>query len=159
MKTTLIIVLQTVLVIISVFVLILMIRFPLIEGRAVNLDLFSIYTDPFIVYGYIASILFFFVLFKVYRILTYIRQNKTYSKSVINALRSIKFCSILLSLLIGAAGVYLKLYHHKDDDPSGFLTLCIFTAFSLILVSNTAAVLQNAVQKGIYIKSENDFSG
>ncbi|MEZ4827762.1 MAG: DUF2975 domain-containing protein, partial [Bacteroidia bacterium] len=59
MKRTSIIFLQAVVVLVSMVALAILIRCPLTEGRAVNLDLFSIYADPFILYGYAASIPFF----------------------------------------------------------------------------------------------------
>lgn len=43
--------------------LIILIWFPLTEGRATHLDLFSTYADPFILYGYGASIAFFVALY------------------------------------------------------------------------------------------------
>lgn len=50
--------LQTVIVLIGIVALIILIWFPLTEGRATHLDLFSTYADPFILYGYGASIAF-----------------------------------------------------------------------------------------------------
>ena len=47
--------LRVVIVLIGIVALAIMIRFPLTEGSAVNLDLFSIYSDPFIIYGYVVS--------------------------------------------------------------------------------------------------------
>ena len=59
MKRTSTIFLQAVIVLIGIIALAILIRFPLTEGRAANLDLFNIYSDPFILYGYVASITFF----------------------------------------------------------------------------------------------------
>lgn len=50
--------LQAVIILIGIVALVILIWFPLTEGRATNLDLFSIYADPFILYGYGASIAF-----------------------------------------------------------------------------------------------------
>ena len=50
--------LQTVIVLIGIVALIILIWFPLTEGRATHLDLFSTYADPFILYGYGASMAF-----------------------------------------------------------------------------------------------------
>jgi hypothetical protein len=50
--------LKLVILLIAVGALVGMIRFPQTEGRAVNLDLISIYADLFIIYAYIASIPF-----------------------------------------------------------------------------------------------------
>ena len=58
--------LQVVIVALGIVALFIMIRFPLTEGRAANLDLFSIYADPFIIYGYVASIAFFVALYQAF---------------------------------------------------------------------------------------------
>ena len=74
--------LQAVIVLIGVVALILMIRLPQLEGRAANLDLVSIYADPFILYGYATSIAFFVALYKAFKLLGYVGQNKVFSPSV-----------------------------------------------------------------------------
>jgi hypothetical protein len=78
MKKILTIFFQVVIVFIGIVVLAAMIRFPLIEGRATNLDLLSIYTDSFIIYGYLTSMAFFVALYQVFKLLGYIRQNKIF---------------------------------------------------------------------------------
>ena len=99
MKRISIIFLQAVIVLIGIVALSIMIRFPLTEGRAQNLDLFSIYFDPFILYGYASSIAFFVALYKAFKLLGYIRQNKLFSLNSVRTLRSIKNCTIILSIL------------------------------------------------------------
>ena len=71
--------LQTVIVLIGIVALIILIWFPLTEGRATHLDLFSTYADPFILYGYGASMAFFVALYNAFRLLGYIGQNKVFS--------------------------------------------------------------------------------
>src|SRR5690606_24036512 len=90
MKRISIVFLQAVIVLIGIVVLAIMIRFPLTEGRAANLDLFSIYADPFILYGYAASIAFFVALYKAFKLLGYIGQNNVFSLNSVRALKSIK---------------------------------------------------------------------
>ena len=70
------ILLQAVIVLIGIVALAIMIRFPLTEGRAANLDLLSIYADPFIIYGYVASIAFFVALYQAFKLLGRIGQIK-----------------------------------------------------------------------------------
>jgi hypothetical protein len=79
MKKNTIIFLQSLIIIFGIVILSFLIRVPLTEGRAVNLDLYHIYADPFILFGYIASIPFFVALFKVFKILGYYGQNKIFS--------------------------------------------------------------------------------
>jgi len=133
-----------------------MIRFPLTEGRAENLNLFSIYLDPFILYGYSASIAFFIALYKAFKLLGYIGQNKVFSLNSVKTLRSIKQCAIVLSILIVAAGIYIRIFHAKDDDPAGFLAICIVTTFVSIIVATAVAVFEKILQNGMDIKSENE---
>lgn len=158
MKRTSIIFLQIVIVLIGIIALAIMIRLPLTEGRAANLNLFSIYADPFILYGYAASIAFFIALYKAFRLLGYIGHNKVFSLQSVRSLRSIKYCAIVLSVLIAAAAVYISMFHHKDDDPAGFLAICIVTTFGSIIVATAAAIIEKILRNAIDMKSENDLT-
>ncbi|HLC66210.1 MAG TPA: DUF2975 domain-containing protein [Candidatus Nanoarchaeia archaeon] len=145
--------LQGVIVFIGIVVLATMVRFPLTEGRAANLDLFSIYADPFLVYGYLASIAFFVALYQAFKLLRYIEQNKIFSLNSVKALRIIKYCAIILSILIVMAGLYITIFHAKDDDPVGFIALCIVTTFISIVIATTAAMFERILQSAMHIKS------
>src|SRR6185369_2649468 len=98
--------LQGVIGLIGLVALVILIRFPLTEGRAANLDLISIYADPFIIYGYLASIAFFGALYQAFKLLGHIGQNQVFSLSSVKALRNIKYCAIVLSAAIVLAGLY-----------------------------------------------------
>ena len=150
--------LQVVVVLIAILALVLMIRLPLTEGRAVNLDLFSIYSDPFIMYGYVASIAFFVALYQAFKLLGYIGQNKVFSLNSVKALRTIKYCAIILSILIVMAALYIRIFHAKDDDPAGFIAMCIVTTFTSIVIATAAAVFERTTQSAVDIKSENDLT-
>ena len=158
MKKIPIVFLQAVIVLIGIVALVIIIRLPLTEGRAVNLDLLSIYSDPFILYGYAASIAFFIALYKSFKLLGYIGQNKVFSSSSVKALKSIKYCAIVLSILIVLAGLYIKLFHNKEDDPAGFLTICIVTTFVCIVLATVAAIFEKLQQNAVDMKSENDLT-
>lgn len=150
--------LQTVIVLIGIVALVILIWLPLTEGRAKNLDLFSIYADPFILYGYGASIAFFIALFNAFRLLGYIGQNHVFSTNSVKTLKNIKYCAIVLSILIVMAGLYIKLTHNKEDDPAGFLAICIVTTFVSIVVATAAAIFERLLQNAIDMKSENDLT-
>lgn len=142
--------------VIGVVAIAILVRFPLNEGRAVNLDLFSIYTDPFIIYGYAASIPFFIALYHAFKLLGYIRHGGAFSQNSITALKSIKFCAIALSILIVLAGFYIRIFHHKDDDPAGFLALCFITTFTSLVVATAVSVFEKILQNGVDLKSVNE---
>jgi len=150
--------LQAVIILIGIVALVILLWFPLTEGRAANLDLFSIYFDPFILYGYTASIAFFVALYKAFKLLGYIGQNKVFSSNSVKTLKSIKYCAIVLSIFIVAAGLYIRIFHNKEDDPAGFLAICIVTTFVSIVVATTAAIFEKLLQNAIDMKSENDLT-
>jgi len=158
MKRISVLFLQAIVVLIGIVALAILIRVPLTEGRATNLDLFSIYADPFILYGYAASIAFFVALYKAFKLLGYIGQNKVFSSSSVKALKSIKYCAIVLSILIVLAGLYIRIFHSKGDDPAGFLAMCIVTTFASVVVATAAAIVEKLLQKAIDMKSENDLT-
>ena len=158
MKKSSIIFLQAVIVIIGIVALAIMIRFPFTEGRAANLDLFHIYADPFITYGYLTSIAFFVALYQAFKLLGYIGQNKVFSLNSVKALRTIKYCAIILGILIVLAGIYIRIFHAEGDDPAGFLAMCIVTTFVSIVISTAAAVFERTLQNAVDIKSENDLT-
>lgn len=150
--------LQAVIVLIAMVALTLMIWLPSTEGRAANLDLVGIYSDPFILYGYAASIAFFVALYKAFRVIGYIGQNKVFSSQSVKALRSIKYCAIILAICIAGAGLFIRLFHDKDDDPAGFLALCFVTTFVSVVVATAAAIFEKILQNAVDMKSENDLT-
>ncbi|MNQ25925.1 hypothetical protein D3C85_391490 [compost metagenome] len=150
--------LQAVIVLIGIVALAILIWFPLTEGRATNLDLFSIYFDPFILYGYASSIAFFVALYKAFKLLGYIGQNKVFSSNSVKTLKSIKYCAVVLSILIVGAGLYIKIVHDKADDPAGFLAICIVTTFVSIVVATAAAIFEKLLQNAVDMKSENELT-
>lgn len=158
MKRISILFLQAVLVLIGIVALVILIRFPLTEGRAANLDLFHIYADPLILYAYAASIVFFVGLYKAFKLLGYIGQNKAFSPNAVNTLKSIKYCALILSASIVLAGVFIKFSHDKEDDPAGFIAMCIVTTFASIVVATAAAIFEKILQNAVDMKSENDLT-
>lgn len=158
MKRNSILFLQVVIALVGIVVLSIMIRFPLTEGRAQNLDLFSIYFDPLILFVYVSSIAFFVALYKAFKLLGYIRQNKLFTLNSVKTLRSIKYCAIILSILIVMAGVYIAIFHNEEDDPAGFLAMCFVITFITIVVATAVAVLEKILQNAVDMKTENDLT-
>lgn len=150
--------LQAVIVLTGIIMLAILIRMPLTEGRAANLDLLSIYTDPFILYGYAASIAFFIGLYKAFKLLGYIGQNRVFSSDSVSSLKSIKYCAIVLGILIVAAGLYVNISHHEDDDPAGFVAICIVTTLASAVIATAAAIFEKILQNALDMKSENDLT-
>ena len=156
MKPRVTIFLQVVIVLIAVAALAMMIRLPMTEGRAKNLDWVNIYLDPFILYGYAASIALFIGMYKAFKLLGHIRQNQAFSPPSVNALKSIEQCAIVFSILIIVAGIYTRIFHAKDDDPAGFLAICMVIVFLSMIVAAAAEVFKATLQQGLDLKSENE---
>jgi hypothetical protein len=149
--------LQVVVVLIGLVALIVLIRLPQLEGRAQGLDLISIYSDPFILYGYTASIAFFVALYKAFKVLGYIRHNKLFSLESVKTLRSIKHCALILVAAIVLAGLYVMLFV-TGEDSAGFISLCIISIFISFAVAAAMAVLERILQNAVDMKTENDLT-
>jgi hypothetical protein len=149
MKPSFAIFLRTILLLIGIGMLLIAVRFPLLEGRAKNLDLISVYADPFILYGYACLIPFFLGLYKVFQLLGYLGNNQAYSVPSIAALKTIRHCAIVLAFALLLAGMFIRLFHHKDDDPAGFLAICMLAILLAGVVAVVAARFQKKLQKGV----------
>ena len=149
--------LKFVISLIAIGALIWLIWFPQLEGRAVNLDLISIYADPFIIYGYIASIPFFYVLYQAFKLLNFIDASKAFSQGAVNTLKNMKFASLSLIGFIALALFYIRFFAH-GDDPAGPTALGILASFAIAVIATAAAVFQKLFQNAVDLKSENDLT-
>ncbi len=149
--------LRFVLFLITTFALAGLIWFPRTEGRAANLDLLSTYTDPFIIFSYIASIPFFLALYQTYLLLGYVEKNKIFSQTAIKAIRTIKYCALTIGGFLILALLYIRIMVH-GEDPAGPTMLGIIAIFISIVIATSAGVFQKLLQNAIDIKSENDLT-
>ncbi len=151
--------LKIVILLIAIGALIGMIWFPQTEGRATNLDLISIYKDPFIIYLYIASIPFFTALYQAFKLLGYIDKNKIFSQASVKAVGNIKYCAIALMGFIAAAILYIfVMAKATNDDGAGAIVVGLVTVFASSIIATAAAVFQKLLQNAVDIKSENDLT-
>src|SRR5205085_3147528 len=94
--------LQVVIVLVALGALALMLWEPHLEGRNVHATTFEIYfKDPFLAYAYLASLAFFMALYQAFTLLGYIGRNQVFSLDSVRALRTIKYCAIVLVVMIG----------------------------------------------------------
>ncbi len=149
--------LKIVIAIIAIVTLAVMIRFPQTEGRAANLDLISIYSDPLIIYLYIASIPFFVGLFQALKLLNLIEVNKAFSQGAVNTLKQMKFASISLIGFIALAVFYIRFFA-QGDDPAGPTMLGMVLALIFGVIATAAGVFQKLLQNAVDLKSENDLT-
>lgn len=141
--------LQVAIVLIGIGALAFMLWEPHIEGRNTHATLSQIYfNDPFLAYAYTASIAFFTALYQTFKVLGYVRQNKTFSQETVKALRTIKYCAIAMIGFIAAAEAYLFIVRPGDDIAGGvFMGILIIFASSVIVATTTMfeQILQNSL--------------
>lgn len=149
--------LRLIICLIAVGVLLALVWFPQNEGRAENLDLLRIYTDPLILYVYLASTPFFFGLYQAFKLLNFIDANQAFSQSAVDTLKNMKLASLWLVALIAVAIFSLRVFAEGEDSAGPtMLGICLAVAFGVI--GTAAAVFQKLFQNAVDLKSENDLT-
>ena len=158
MKRSSTIFLQAVIVALGIGALALLLWETHIEGRNAHSTLFQIYfNDPFLAYAYTGSIAFFVALYQAFKVLGYVRQDKTFSQTTVNALRIIKYCAFTIIGFVLGAVAYLMIIR-PDDDIAGGVFIGILITFGATVIATAAAVFEKTLQTAVDIKSENDLT-
>lgn len=131
--------------------------FPQTEGRAAHLDLVSMYTDPFVIYIYIASTPFFVGLYQAFKLLNLIDAHKAFSHDAVDTLKNMKLASLSLIGFIIVALLYIRFFV-QGDDSAGPTMLGILASFAIAVVATASAVFQKLLQHAVDIQSENDLT-
>src|SRR6266576_7254946 len=140
MKRSSTIFLQVLVVLIGIGALALLLWEPHVEGRNAHATPFEIYfKDPFLAYAYTASIAFFVALYQAFKVLGYVRQNKTFSQATVKALRTIKYCAIAIIGFV-AVGVVFIMFGARSVRPAGVFMRFLIT-FPSIVVATAAAMV------------------
>ncbi|HEX2788320.1 MAG TPA: DUF2975 domain-containing protein [Ignavibacteria bacterium] len=148
MKKSLTIFSQIVIVLIGIGTLVFMLWEPHLEGRNANASVFEIYfNDPFLAYAYLSSILFFVALYQAFKVMGYIRQDKTFSQATVKALRTIKFCALALIGFVVIAEIFIM--SNTSDDRAGGVAMGLFAAFVFALIATAATLYERALQRKI----------
>ena len=156
MKRSSTIFLQVVIVLIGIGALTFMLWEPHIEGANAHATLFQKYFNFFVVYAFIGSTPFFAALYYAFKVLGYVRQNKTFSQVTVNSLRTIKYCALALIGFV-AVSVIFMIGGDREDRPAG-LFMRILVTFPAIVVLTTAAISERVLQNAVDMKSENDLT-
>lgn len=149
--------LKVILCLIAAGTIVGMLWFPQTEGRAANLDLISIYADPFIIYIYLASTPFFIGLYQAIKLLNLIDANKAFSQAAVNTLKYMKYAAISLIGFIALALLFIHSFA-QGDDPAGPTMLGFCLALSFGAIATAAGVFQKLFQNAVDMKSENDLT-
>lgn len=106
---------------------------------------------------YAAAIPFYFALYQAFKLLSYIDNNKAFSELSVRALKSIKYCAVIISIIYVLGMPLFYLIAELDDAP-GIIVIGLVIIFAAMVTAVFAAVLQKLLQEAIAIKSENDFT-
>ena len=112
---------------------------------------------PVTIGAYLAALLFFAILFKAFRLLSYIDQNKAFSTLSVAVLKQIKQFAFSISLIYAALIPFLIPIADADDAP-GLMGLPLIFIFASSVIGVFAAVLERLLQDAIAIKEENDLT-
>ena len=158
MKRSSTIFLQVVIVLIGIGALALLLWEPRIEGRNAHATNFEIYfKDPFLALVYIGSIPFFVALYQAFKVLGYAGQNKIFSQEAVKALRTIKYCAIIIIGFVVVEEIFIML-NHGSDDAAGGVFMGVLITFGSIVIATAAAMFERILQNAVDIKSENDLT-
>ena len=151
--------LQVVVVLIGIGALALLLWEPHLEGRNVNATVFQIYfNDPFLAYAYTGSIAFFVALYQAFKFLGYVGNGEVFSQRSVKALRTIKYCALLVvGFLLGAEAYFFIVMSGKDDIAGGVM-MGLLLIFVSAVVATAAAVFERTLQSAVELKSENDLT-
>jgi hypothetical protein len=150
--------LQAVIVLIGIGTLTALLWEPHIEGRNAHATFFEIYfKDPFLAFVYIGSIPFFVALYQAFRLLGYIGQNKVFSQAAVNALRTIKYCAMIIIGFVAVEEIFILL-DNSSDDRAGGVFMGILITFGSVVIATAAAVIEKLLQSAVDMKLENDLT-
>lgn len=150
--------LQIVIVLLGLGALALLLWEPHLEGRNANATTFEIYfRDPFLAYIYAASIAFFVALYQAFRLLGFIGKNQVFSLQAVKALRTIKYCALILVAALAAPIAYVFIVQ-PNEDGAGALVIGLLLIFISSVVATAAAVFEKTLQSAVDLKAENDLT-
>ena len=115
------------------------------------------YYRPILLGLYVTAIPFFFALYQTLKLLSYIDTSTAFSDSSVQALKSINYCAIVISVLFTAGMPYIVYVADKDDAP-GAVAISLVIIFASIVIAVFAAVLRKLLQNAIDIQLENDLT-
>lgn len=112
---------------------------------------------PIVIGMYLSAIPFYIALYKAFKLLSYIDKNQAFSQISVKALKHIKHCATIFSILYVAILPFVFMLAQVDDAPGGAI-IGMVPIFASMVIAVFAAVLERLLQEAINIKSENDLT-
>jgi len=115
------------------------------------------YYRPILIGLYIPAVPFFIALYQALKLLGYIDKNMTFSMISVAALKNIKNCAVVISVLFAMGMPYIYYAADRDDAP-GVLAIGLVIAFASLVIAAAAGLFQRLLRNAVEIKSENDLT-
>jgi len=106
---------------------------------------------------YTSALLFYWLVFEAFKILSLVERNLAFSSKCLTAVRNIK-------LAAGGIGIaYIALLPQffvvaNEEDAPGMVLIGVAVMMLPFIISTFVAVLQHLLQNAIELKQENDFT-
>ena len=106
---------------------------------------YSLY--PLLVCAYGICITFSVALYQIFKLLTYIEKNHTFSEASLQSLQVIKTCTFTVIFFIFLAMVYLRvLVQFTGDDAAGPISLGLMGILATSIIAAIVDVLQKPIK-------------
>lgn len=112
---------------------------------------------PIVTGIYLSSLPYYFALFKSFSLLSLIDKGEAFSELSVFALRKIKYCGILISIIFICLMPFIFMLAQIEDAP-GLIIVGIIPIFTAMIVGVFAAVMERLLQEAIDIKSLNELT-
>lgn len=112
---------------------------------------------PIVAGIYISSLPYYFALYQSFRLVSFIDNGKAFSELSVFALRKIKYCGIVISIIFMVILPFIYLVAESDDAP-GLILVGMIPIFTALVIGVFAAVLERLLKEAIDIKSLNDLT-
>ncbi len=106
---------------------------------------------------YVSAIFFFIALYHAFKLLSYIDKNKAFSELSVKALKNIKNCATIISIIYVIGMPFFYIIGELDDAP-GVILIGMSFIFAPMVIAVFAAMLQKLLKESIDMKNDNDLT-
>jgi membrane protease YdiL (CAAX protease family) len=112
---------------------------------------------PIVTGIYLSSLPYYFALYQSFRLLSFLDKGEAFSELSVVALRKIKYCGILISIIFMVLLPFVFMLAQIEDAP-GLIIVGMIPVFTALVIGVFAAVLEKLLKEAIDIKSLNDLT-
>jgi hypothetical protein len=127
------------------------------RGIGIELPWIAYMQYPFVIAMYGSAIVFYIAIYHAFKLLNYIDTNSAFSDLSVRALKHIKRCALVITILFSTTLPLFFNFAQADDAPGVVLIGMAITAIPFI-VTVLAAILEMLLKNAIDIKRENELT-